>query len=134
MATAVLRGDVDVAFEFYAALQGPIADKKVVVLATTGAKRTSYVPDVATMMESGVRDYEVSSWNGISAPAGTPPEILRLLSTAVIEVLKNPDVQQKARQLGMEARGSTPEAMTERMQRDIAKWAALIEKAGLEKQ
>ena len=80
MATAVLRGDVDVAFEFYAALQGPIADKKVVVLATTGPTRTSYLPDVPTMMESGVLDYDVSSWNGISAPAGTPPEIVQLLS------------------------------------------------------
>ena len=134
MATAVLRGDVDVVFEFYAALQGPIADKKVIVLATTGPTRTSYLSDVPTMTESGVRDYDVSSWNGISAPAGTPPEIVRLLSTAIIEALSSPDVQKKARQLGMEARGSTPEAMTERMQRDIAKWAALIEKAGLEKQ
>jgi tripartite-type tricarboxylate transporter receptor subunit TctC len=134
MATAVLRGDVDIAFEFYAALQGPILDKKIVVLATTGATRTSYLPDVPTVLESGVPGYEVSSWNGLSAPAGTPPEIIRLLSTAIIEVLKSPDVQQKAKQFGMEARGTSPEEMTERMKRDIAKWAALIEKAGLEKQ
>jgi tripartite-type tricarboxylate transporter receptor subunit TctC len=134
MAAQVLRGDVDVAFEFYAALQGPIADKKIVVLATTGPTRTNYLPDVPTALESGVPGFEVSSWNGLSAPAGTPPEIIRLLSTAIIEVLKSPDVQQKARQFGMDARGSTSEEMTERMKRDIAKWATLIEKAGLEKQ
>src|SRR5262245_47086987 len=134
MATAVLRGDIDIAFEFYAALQGPIADKKIVVLATTGATRTSYLPDVPTVKESGIPDYEVSSWNGLSAPAGTPPEIVNLLSKAIIEALKSPDVQQKAKQFGMEARGSTPDEMTARMKHDIAKWAALIEKAGLEKQ
>src|SRR5262249_7410786 len=107
---------------------------KVIVLATTGPARTSYLPDVPTMMESGISDFDVTSWNGISTPAGTPPEIVQLLSTAIIEALKSPDVQQKAKQFGMEARGSTPDQMTERMKRDIAKWAALIEKAGLEKQ
>jgi putative tricarboxylic transport membrane protein len=134
MAAQVLRGDIDIAFEFLAALQGPIADKKIVVLATTGPTRTSYLPDVPTVKESGIPDYEVSSWNGLSAPTGTPPEIVNLLSTAIIEALKSPDVQQKAKQFGMEARGSTPDEMTARMKHDIAKWAALIEKAGLEKQ
>jgi tripartite-type tricarboxylate transporter receptor subunit TctC len=133
MATALLRGDVDIAFEFYAAIQGQIADNKVVALASTGAKRTAYLPAVPTVQESGIKDFEVASWNGISVPAATPQAVVQVLSTAINGVLPDPDVQEKAKKLGMEMRASTPEAMTARMKSDIAKWAAVIEKAGIPK-
>jgi tripartite-type tricarboxylate transporter receptor subunit TctC len=133
MATAVLRGDVDIAFEFYAATQALIADRKVLALASTGATRTAYLPDVPTVRESGVEDFEVASWNGISVPAATPRAVVDVLTRAINDVLPSPDVQDKSRKLGMEMRGSTPEAMTERMKSDMVKWAAVIEKAGIAK-
>lgn len=133
MATAVLRGDVDIAFEFYAATQALIADRKVLALASTGATRTAYLPDVPTVRESGVEDFEVASWNGISVPAATPKAVVDVLTRAINDVLPSPDVQDKSRKLGMEMRGSTPEAMTERMKSDMVKWAAVIEKAGIAK-
>ena len=133
MATAVLRGDVDFAFEFYAALQGQIADKKVVALASTGPKRTAYLPGVPTVAESGIKDYEVVSWNGISVPAATPKAVVQTLTRSINDVLPNTEVQEKARKLGMEMHGSTPEAMTERMKSDIEKWARVIEQAGIPK-
>jgi tripartite-type tricarboxylate transporter receptor subunit TctC len=133
MATALLRGDVDVAFEFYAAMQGLINDNKVRVLASTGPQRTSYLPDVPTVQESGIKDFEVVSWNGISVPAATPKPVIEVLTRAINEVLPRREVQEKAARLGMEMRASTPEAMTERMKTDIAKWAAAIDKAGISK-
>ncbi len=133
MATAVLRGDVDIAFEFYAALQGQIADKRVVALASTGPKRTAYLPDVPTVQESGIKDFEVVSWNGISVPSATPKTVVQIITRAINDVLPSPDVQQKSRTLGMEMSGSTPEAMTVRMKSDIAKWATVIEMAGIPK-
>ncbi len=133
MAGAILRGDLDVAFEFYAALQGQIIDHKVRVLASTGTRRTAYLPDVPTVEESGIKGYEVASWNGISVPAATPKPIIETLSRAINEVLPLPDVQEKSQRLGMEMRGSTPEEMTARMKDDIAKWSAVIEKAGIPK-
>lgn len=133
MATALLRGDVDVAFEFYAAIQGQIADNKVIALASTGPKRTAYLPAVPTVQESGIKDFEVASWNGISVPAATPKAVVQVLTRAINDVLPRPDVQEKATKLGMEMRGSTPEAMSERMKSDIAKWQAVIEKAGIPK-
>jgi tripartite-type tricarboxylate transporter receptor subunit TctC len=133
MATAILRGDVDLAFEFYAAVHALVADNKVVALASTGGKRTAYLPDVPTVVESGIKGFEVSSWNGISVPAGTPKEVVQVLSKAINDVLPLPDVQQKSRNLGMEMRGSTPEEMTARMKADISKWASVIEKAGIPK-
>jgi tripartite-type tricarboxylate transporter receptor subunit TctC len=133
MAGAILRGDVDAAFEFYAPLQGMIADNKVRVLASTGSQRSSYLPQIPTIAESGVKDYEVLSWNGISVPAATPKPVIATLARAIDAVLPLPDVQEKARRLGMEMRASTPEQMTARLKADIAKWSAVIDKAGIPK-
>jgi len=133
MAGAVMRGDVDVAFEFYAALSGLLADNKIVALASTGLKRTAYLPNVPTVMEGGIKDYDVASWNGLSVPAGTPRPIIATLNAAMKEVVPTPDVQRKSSQMGMAMRWSTPEDMTARMKADIAKWGAVIEKAGIPK-
>ncbi len=133
MAGAVMRGDVDAAFEFYAAVHGLLADHKLVALASTGAERTAYLPDVPTVMESGIKTYEVDSWNGLSVPAATPQPIVATLNAAMKDVIPDPDLQRKAAQMGMAMRSSTPEAMTARMKADIAKWGAVIEKAGIPK-
>jgi tripartite-type tricarboxylate transporter receptor subunit TctC len=133
MTGAILRGDVDLAFEFYAAIQGQVVDHKMRVLASTGPKRTTYLSDVPTAQEGGIKDYEVVSWNGISVPAATPKPIIDAISRAINEVLPLPDVQEKSQRLGMDMRASTPEEMTARMKSDIAKWGAVIEKAGIPK-
>jgi tripartite-type tricarboxylate transporter receptor subunit TctC len=133
MAGAVLRGDIDIAFEFYAAVHGLLADKKLVALASAGPVRTTYLPDVPTVIESGLKDYEVTSWNGLSAPAATPASIVATLNGAVKEVMPSPDIQSRAQEMGMAVRWSTPEEMTARMKADITKWGAVIEKAGIAK-
>jgi tripartite-type tricarboxylate transporter receptor subunit TctC len=133
MAGAVLRGDIDIAFEFYAAVHGLLADKKLVALASAGPVRTTYLPDVPTVIESGLKDYEVTSWNGLSAPAATPASIVATLNGAVKEVMPSPDIQSRAQEMGMAMRWSTPEQMTARMKADITKWGAVIEKAGIAK-
>ncbi len=133
MAGAVMRGDVDVAFEFYAAINGLLADKKIVALASTGPKRTAYLPDVPTVIEGGIKGYEVSSWNGISVPAATPKTVIATLNAAMKDVIPSADVQSKSAQMGMEMRWSAPDDMTARMKSDIAKWGAVIEKAGIPK-
>jgi len=134
MAGAVMRGDVDVAFEVYAAISGLLADKKIVALASTGPKRTVYLPDVPTVIEGGIKGYEVSSWNGISVPSATPKTVVATLGAAMKDVIPGPDMQSRAAQMGMEMRWSTPDDMTARMKSDIAKWGAVIEAAGIPKQ
>jgi tripartite-type tricarboxylate transporter receptor subunit TctC len=131
MAGAVMRGDVDVAFEFYAAISGLLDDKKLMALASGGRTRTAYLPDVPTFTESGIKDYEVTSWNGLSVPAKTPASVIATLNRAMKEDLPAPEVQSKAAQMGMAMRWSTPEDMTARMTADIAKWGAVIETAGI---
>jgi tripartite-type tricarboxylate transporter receptor subunit TctC len=133
MAGAVMRGDVDVAFEFYAAINGLLADKKLTALASSGLRRTAYLPDVPTVIESGLKDFEVMSWNGLAVPAATPPGIVATLNRAMKDVIPTPEVQDRAKQMGMAMRWSTPADMTARMKADIAKWGAVIEKAGIAK-
>ncbi len=133
MAGAVMRGDVDIAFEFYAALHGLLAANKVVALASTAAKRTAYLPNVPTVMEGGIKNYDVASWNGISVPTGTPKSVVAVLNAAIKAVIPSPDVQSKASEMGMAMRWSTPDEMTARMKSDIAKWGAVIEQAHIAK-
>jgi len=133
MATAVLRGDVDAAFEFFAAAHALIVDNKVRVLVSTGPKRTQYLPDVPTAQESGLKNFEVVSWNGISVPSAAPQAVVDTLVKSINDVLPLPDVQEKSQKLGMDMHGSKPGDMDRRMKDDIAKWAAVIEKAGIPK-
>jgi tripartite-type tricarboxylate transporter receptor subunit TctC len=134
LVTALLRGDVDVGIDYLAGFRAALNDKQLQAVASTGEKRSLSTPDVPTVSESGLPEFVVTSWNAVSAPAGTPDEIVNFLSREIREALKSPDVQTRAKQFGLDARGTTPEEMQARMRADIAKWAAVIEKAGIEKQ
>ena len=133
LANAVLRGDVDVAFEYYVGFQSPITNDQMTVLATTGRERASNLPNAPTVMESGVPGYEVTSWNGLAVPTGTPADIVATLNTAVANALKSPEVQKFSSAAGMDARGMAPEDLRNRIKSDVAKWAQVIEKVGIEK-
>jgi tripartite-type tricarboxylate transporter receptor subunit TctC len=133
MAGALLRGDIDVAFEFYAAVNGLLADNKLIAIASAGPSRTAYLPQVPTVIESGLKDYEVTSWNGLSAPAATPARIITILDQAMKEVMPSADIQTRSAEMGMAMRWSTPGEMTARMKADMSKWSAVIEKAGIAK-
>ena len=134
LVTALLRGDVAMGFDFYAALHPMIGPGRIRIIATSGEKRDPLLPNVPTVKEDGYPSYIVTSWNGIAARAGVPKSFVDLLSMIITEALASPDIQAKARTLGIDARGSTPEQMHERMAADIAKWRAVIEKSGIPKQ
>jgi len=134
LVTAILRGDIDVGFDYLAGLRAALNANQLRAVASTGEKRSPSTPDVPTVRESGMPDYVVTSWNAVSVPAGTPNDIVQFLSKEIREALKSPDIQEKALLFGLDARGTTPEEMQARMRADIVKWAAVIEKAGIEKQ
>jgi tripartite-type tricarboxylate transporter receptor subunit TctC len=133
LVTGLMRGDVDAVFEYFPGLQAGIIDRQLMVVATTGQRRASNMPDVKTVSESGLPGYEVTSWNGLAGPSGLTPEITSVLNRAVNDALKSDDIQAISRKAGMEARGSTPEELRARIKGDVAKWAAVIEKAGIQK-
>ncbi|GAB2909832.1 tripartite tricarboxylate transporter substrate binding protein [Paralcaligenes ginsengisoli] len=131
--SALIRGDVDVAFESYAAVKGFIDAGRILPIAATGGQRSSWLPKVPTVRESGI-PYEVTGWNAIFAPVGVPPEVVKLLNHQLNEVLQMPDVKRRFQELGTEAAGSTPAEMATRLQSDTDKWAAVIKQAGIKRQ
>jgi tripartite-type tricarboxylate transporter receptor subunit TctC len=131
---ALLRGDVDLGFDYYAGFAGEIADGKLRIIATSGEERDPLLKDIPTAKEGGFPQYVVTSWNGVAGPAGMPPEIVQILNLEINRALAAPDLQEKARGLGIEARASTPRQMHDRMAADIAKWRVVIDKAGIPKQ
>ena len=130
----VLRSDVDLMIDNYTGVKAAIDDGRARALATTGAARTAALPDVPTVQESGIEGFEVTSWNGIFAPAGTPTEVIDTLNQALHTVLAMPDVQQRLLDLGIEGRAGTPEGLQSRLQADIAKWGEVIAAAGMERE
>ena len=134
LVTALLRGDIDLGFDFYAGLQSGIGPGKIRIIATSGEQRDPLLKDVPTAKESGFPDYIVTSWNGLAAPAKVPAEVINILSAGVNRALSEPDVKAKALNLGIDASGSTPQQMHDRMAADVAKWRGVIEKAGIPKE
>jgi tripartite-type tricarboxylate transporter receptor subunit TctC len=134
LVTALLRGDIDLGFDYFAALQSVTGPDKVRIIATTGDNRDPLLTDVPTVKEGGFPTYVVTSWNGIGARAGVPPQITQYLNVEINRALSAPDLQEKFRLLGIDPSGTTPEEMWDRMARDARKWRDVIEKAGIPKQ
>jgi tripartite-type tricarboxylate transporter receptor subunit TctC len=127
----VSTGQVTFMFDQMTAALPLIKAGKLKVLAVTTARRIALAPEVPTMIEAGVKGFEMSSWQAIYAPKRTPRPIIARLNAEIVKALKLPDVQVKLHdQLGMEIVGSTPEELAALMQREIPRWAELVRKSG----
>jgi tripartite-type tricarboxylate transporter receptor subunit TctC len=131
---ALLRDDVQMLLEFPAAIKGQIDAGKVRVLATSGPNRWPVMPGVPTVQEAGVKGYEVTSWNGMFAPKNTPAPILATVHDAIVDMLAQPDVKEKLRDLGIEPAPSSPEELLALFNADVKKWDDVIVTSGIEKQ
>jgi tripartite-type tricarboxylate transporter receptor subunit TctC len=103
---------------------------KLRALAVTTATRSAIAPDVPTLAESGLPGFEVGSWQGVFAPTGTPPEIVRRLNAEIVKILKLPDVAEKLVALGAEPVGNTSEEFTLMVKTEVVKWADVVKKSG----
>jgi len=103
---------------------------KLKALAVTTAKRSAVAPDVPTLAESGLVGFEVGSWQGVFAPAGTPPAIVKRLNNEIVKILRLPDVQEKLVGLGAEPVGDTSEEFTALVKAEGVKWADIVKKSG----
>jgi tripartite-type tricarboxylate transporter receptor subunit TctC len=128
---ALVRGDVDVGFESYAALKGPIDAGQVRVIAQTGPARTAWLPHVPTVREAGLPGYEVTGWNALYAPKGAPPAAIELLNAQVREIVSMPDVRTRFLSMGIDPRSSTPAEQAAVFGRDYRKWAKVIQQANI---
>lgn len=104
---------------------------KVRAIAVGSAARSSLLPQVPTVAESGFPGYAVDTWAGVLAPAGTPKDVVQALNSAFRGALSEPAIVQKLARVGAEARPGTPEAFGTKIHEEIVKWAAVVKKAGV---
>jgi tripartite-type tricarboxylate transporter receptor subunit TctC len=129
---ALLRGDIDLAIEAYAALRGNIDDGKLRPLATSAPTRSPILPNVSTAQEDGAGNFDVTSWNGLFVKAGTPAAIIAQLNNAMQQVLSDEDLKKRLLEMGILADPTSPEALATFLRNDIAKWADVIAKNKIE--
>jgi len=128
---AVLEGTVHVGSVALAPVEPLIKDGKFTALAVTGAERWFSLPDVPTMIESGFPGFVSDTFNALFAPAGTPPEIVALLSRESQAALKTPEAREQARRAGYQIVGGTPAQLAARLAAEIPAVKELVGKLGL---
>jgi tripartite-type tricarboxylate transporter receptor subunit TctC len=126
----VVGGQVTMTFDNITTAWPLAKGGKLRALAVTTAKRSSVAPEVPTLAESGLAGYEVGSWQGVFAPAGTPPEIVKRLNTEIVKIIRMPDVNEKLTALGAEPVGNTPEEFGALVRAEVGKWADVVKKSG----
>ena len=129
--TDLLGGHVQVYFSTIPPVQQQIESGKLSALAVTGTVRSTELPQVPTVAESGLSGFDVTAWFGLFAPAGTPSAAIKRLNTELVKILAMPDVQQKMTNHGVQPAGGTPDALGAYLVRDIDKWGKVIREAGI---
>jgi tripartite-type tricarboxylate transporter receptor subunit TctC len=130
--TALRAGEVDAAFEILGPMLPQLQARVLRALAVTSDQRFQALPEVPTMIQAGVADYDVASWNALAAPARTPPAVIERLNAAANEALKTPAVRDKLMALGVRPQGGTPQQLQALLARETAHWRAVITAAKIE--
>ncbi|MFO1302413.1 MAG: tripartite tricarboxylate transporter substrate binding protein [Burkholderiales bacterium] len=128
--TDVLNGQVQMMFDGIATMQGHIQTGKVKALATTGKTRSTVLPNVPTLDESGVKGYEVLAWNGVMVPAGTPPAVINRLNAEISKLASRPDVKEAWAKQAVEPIVMTPQEFDKFIRAEIDKWAEVVRVSG----
>jgi tripartite-type tricarboxylate transporter receptor subunit TctC len=131
---ALLRNDIQMVVDFPLALHAGLADHKLRPVAATGPVSAHALGGIPTVAQAGVPGYEVTSWNALYAPAGTPREYIDVLNAALHEVVLDTEVKRRAGEFGIEARAGSPAEADAIMRGDIAKWDKVITEARIPKQ
>jgi tripartite-type tricarboxylate transporter receptor subunit TctC len=132
--TALLANDVDFIIAPPTAVMANIKAGKIRALATTGPQRWPGLPDVGTVAEQGVAGYDVRSWAGLMAPAGTPRPVIDRLNQELLKALQVSAVKTRLEDMGGEAKGSTPEEMKQLVSSEWQRWTQVVADAKIPKQ
>ncbi len=128
--TDLLAGQTHMMFDNIPSALPHIKAGKLRALATTGAKRDAALPDLPTLAEAGVKNYESGVWFGLSVPAGTPRDIIQRLNAAALQVTKAPDFIKRMTDLGYNIIPGTPEDMERMLKAEIARWTPIVKASG----
>lgn len=128
--TDVIGGQTQLMFDSMPSSIGHIRAGKLRAIAVTTAKRASALPDVPTIAEAGVPGYDISTWYGVWAPAGTPKEIVARVSGEIAKIVRLPQVRDRLGGLGATPVGNTPEEFAAYNQSELAKWGRIVKDSG----
>jgi tripartite-type tricarboxylate transporter receptor subunit TctC len=128
---AAVAGDVQITFSDIVPAMPLVKEGLLKAVATTGKKRAVIAPDVPTVSESGLPDFDISAWVGIAAPAGTPKEIVETLNREVNKALQDPEFRKKLIAIGIDAAGGTVEEFRAYLRAEIPRWKQIVSDAGL---
>jgi tripartite-type tricarboxylate transporter receptor subunit TctC len=129
----VMAGEIPINITNMPLVVAPIQSGRLRAIAVGSAKRQALLPDVPTIQESGIPDFEVNSWYGICAPAGVPAPILDKLNADLHEVLRLPEIDKRLTELGMPPAPTTREEFDKFIRGEIARWAQVIRDAKIPK-
>jgi tripartite-type tricarboxylate transporter receptor subunit TctC len=130
MLPELLGGTLPVAFDNVASAIPHVKAGKLRALAVTTAKRSAVVPDVPTLAESGLAGYELSSWQAVFAPAGTPKPIVDRLYAEISKILQMPDVQKRLSDLGLDLSGMPPQELAALVKADVPRLGKIVKESG----
>ena len=128
--TSLISGEVDLAILNIPALLPQIRANKLRALAVASTKRSSSLPDLPTLIETGLADFDASSWNGLFAPAATPRDVVARLNTEVTRIVRLPDVVALLSSYGTEPAGNTAEQFEAFVKSEISRWAKVVKASG----
>jgi tripartite-type tricarboxylate transporter receptor subunit TctC len=134
LSIALLRKDIDLMINAYGAVRQNLLDKQLRAIATTTMSRASFLPDVPTAHESAIPNFEVSSWNGIFAPAKTPTSVIERLAQEIQASLAEPEVAKRFVERGLEVWPAKAQDLSARMRSEIVRWNRVIDEAGIQRE
>ena len=129
--TDLLAGQIDLMFDNTPNVIGHVRAGKMKALAVSTAQRSALAPDVPTVAEAGVPGYELAVWFGVLAPAGTPKDIINRLNAEIVKALNSADIKDRFAKQGVEVKTSTPEQFSEFLKSEVARWAKVVQEAGI---
>jgi len=127
----VIGGRVPVFFDFVLTALPHVREGKVRALATTGTKRTPVLPNVPTVIESGVAGFDAGTWFGVYAPARAPKVIVEKLNSEILAALAVPAIKERLEGLGVDIIAKGPDSLAALTSADLAKWGPIVRKAGI---
>ena len=129
LTTDLLGGQITMSFDTITPVLPHIKAGKLRALAVTTAKRSAALPDVPTLDEAGLKGFDLGTWFGVLAPAGTPKEVVTRLNTEMVKIIQSPDFRKKMDDIGADPIGNTPEQMARQIKDDTERFARLVKEA-----
>ncbi len=131
LTTDLLGGQVTMSFDTITPVLPHIKAGKLRALAVTTAKRSSALPEVPTLAESGLKEFDIGTWFGVLAPVGTPKDVQAKLAAEMVKIIHSPEFKKRMDEIGAEPIGNTPEQMSRQIKDETEKFAKLVKRANV---